>query len=284
MRIVPWLVAGVVSAGACSGCHRPTEPAQKASPAAVGTGSAAAPGPATLANGQPRVPTVVPKLVTTMAHDRDSFTQGLAFWEGRLFEGTGMYGESLVHEIDPRTGSEIRKVPDDALFFGEGITVFHDELYQLTWREHECVVYDADTLHKKRVLAYDGEGWGLTNDGESLITSDGSSTLSYRDPETFRVEKLLPVSYEGEPLLELNELEMIRGEIWANVWQTDFIVRISPENGRVVGRLDLSGLQSFGEKSPDADDVLNGIAFDERSGRILVTGKRWKRVFEIEVP
>ncbi len=278
MRIVPWLIAGVVSAGACGGCHRDSEPAQKASPAA--TASAGSP---TLANGRPRVPTVVPQIVTSMAHGHGWFTQGLAFWEGRLFEGTGMYGESLVHELDPHTGSEMRKVPDDALLFGEGITVFHDELYQLTWREHECVVYDADTLHPKRTLAYDGEGWGLTNDGESLITSDGSSTLSYRDPETFRVEKVLPVTYEGEPLLELNELEMVRGEIWANVWQTDFIVRISPKNGHVVGRLDLSGIQSFEEKSRDPDDVLNGIAFDERSGRILVTGKRWKRVFEIGV-
>ncbi len=278
MRIVPWFFAGVVSAGACSGCHRDTEPAQKASP--VGTASAALP---PLASGRPRVPTVVPQIVSSMAHDHGWFTQGLAFWEGRLFEGTGMYGESLVHELDPHTGGELRKVPDDALLFGEGVTVFHDELYQLTWQEHECVVYDAATLHEKRVLAYDGEGWGVTNDGESLITSDGSSTLSYRDPETFRVEKLLPVTYEGEPLLELNELEMVRGEIWANVWQTDFIVRISPKNGHVVGRLDLSGLQSFGEKSRDPDDVLNGIAFDERSGRILVTGKRWKRVFEIAV-
>ena len=263
----------VCFASSLAGCHRDAEPTQKATTAA-----------APVANERRRVPTVVPGVVTSMGHAHGWFTQGLAFSEGRLFEGTGMYGESQVLELDPRSGRELRHVTDDALLFGEGVTVFRGELYQLTWREHVCLVYDAATLKLRRQIAYDGEGWGITSDGDSIVTSDGSSTLSYRDPQTFRVLHTLPVTYEEAPLVELNELEMVRGEIWANVWQTDFIVRISPATGRVIGRLDLSAIRSSGERSSDPDDVLNGIAFDERSGRILVTGKRWPRVFEIALP
>ena len=268
------------SAGALAGCHREPEPAQKASVLSLGAG----PGTGASASAHQRPPTVVPRVLGSMVHDRAWFTQGLAFWEGRLFEGTGMYGESLVHEIDPHTGSEVRRVADDALLFGEGITVFRGELYQLTWKEHECEVFDPNTLRKRRELAYDGEGWGITSDGDFLVTSDGSDTLSYRDPESFRVVRAVAVTFAGEPLLELNELENVRGEIWANVWQTDFIVRIAPSTGRVIGRLDLAGIQSFEERSRDADDVLNGIAFDERGGRVLITGKRWARLFEIGLP
>ncbi len=273
------------------GCHREPEPARNA-PAANADGAAAsavvaAAAPMSTTSGRAphdRPPTLAPRAVSSMPHDHAWFTQGLAFWEGRLFEGTGMYGESLVHELDAHGGTELRHASDDAHLFGEGVTVFHGELYQLTWKEHVCEVFDPESLRKRREIPYEGEGWGLTSDGDWLVTSDGSATLSYRDPATFRVVRTVPVTFEGRPLDELNELENVRGEIWANVWQSDFIVRISPKDGRVVGRLDLSAIRPAADRSDDPDDVLNGIAFDERSGRVLITGKRWTRIFEIEAP
>ena len=195
-----------------------------------------------------------------------------------------MYGESLVHEIDPHTGSEVRRVADDALLFGEGITVFRGELYQLTWKEHECEVFDPNTLRKRRELAYDGEGWGITSDGDFLVTSDGSDTLSYRDPESFRVVRTVAVTFAGEPLLELNELENVRGEIWGERLADGLHRAHRAEHGARDRAARLAGIQSFEERSRDADDVLNGIAFDERGGRVLITGKRWARIFEIGLP
>jgi glutamine cyclotransferase len=273
--------AALLAAGASCGCHREPEPMQKG---AVVDGAVAIVAGSTSVVPHGRVPTIAPRSMASMAHERAWFTQGLAFWDGRLFEGTGMYGESLVQELDAHTGSELRHATDDVHLFGEGITIFHGELFQLTWKEHVCEVFDPDSLRKRREIPYEGEGWGMTSDGEWIVTSDGSDVLSYRDPGTFRVVRKVPVTFDGRPLDELNELENVRGEIWANVWQSDFIVRISPKDGRVVGRLDLSGIQPAADRSGDPDDVLNGIAFDERGGRLLITGKRWTRIFEIEAP
>jgi glutamine cyclotransferase len=188
-------------------------------------------------------PVVRPVITASTAHDRTSFTQGLAFWRGRLFEGTGLYGHSLVHELDPRSGQELRRVYLPNALFGEGITVLGGKLYQLTWMEHRCLIYDADTLRLLTQVPYEGEGWGLANDGHLLITSDGSEWIRFRDPATMKVVRAIEVTDNGRPLRSLNELEVVRGELWAN--------------------------------------VLNGIAFDDQTGRLVVTGKRWPFMFDI---
>ena len=217
-------------------------------------------------------------------HDRTAFTQGLAFWQGRLFEGTGLRGESAIRELDPDTGRELRRTALDARYFGEGITILNGRLYQLTWQEHTCLVYDVGTFKQLAELSYDGEGWGLTDDGTSLITSDGSAWIRYRDAASFRVTRSIRVTLGGQPVQRLNELEYIHGEIWANVWYTNLIVRISPADGHVVAVLDASKIVDGTPRSSDADDVLNGIAFDPASGSLLITGKRWPIIYKLEPP
>jgi glutamine cyclotransferase len=223
-------------------------------------------------------------VVGVVPHDRAAFTQGLAFWQGRLFEGTGLTGESTIRELDPGSGRELRRAALEARYFGEGITILNGRLYQLTWQDHTCLVYDAATFEKLDALAYDGEGWGLTDDGTSLITSDGSEWIRYRDPASFNVTRSIRVTLAGRPMPRLNELEYIHGEIWANVWYDHVILRISPADGRVVAVLDASKIVASTPRSDDADDVLNGIAFDASSGSLLITGKRWPVIYKVELP
>jgi glutamine cyclotransferase len=222
----------------------------------------------------------VPAVVARRPHDPKAFTQGLLFADGALFESTGRYGESSLRRVDPETGRVARRVALPPQVFGEGLALFHGELYQLTWREGRCFVYDATTLEKRRELTYEGEGWGLTTDGGSLLVmSDGSSTLRFVDPASFRVGREVRV-HDGERAVDrLNELEWARGEILANVWGASTIARIDPGSGAVLGYLDLSGLPEPQHDDPDA--VLNGIAYDAERDRLFVTGKRWSSVFEI---
>lgn len=223
-------------------------------------------------------------VVGDLPHDRTAFTQGLAFWQGRLFEGTGLYGESVVRELDPGTGHELRRAALDGQYFGEGITILNGRLYQLTWREHKCFIYDVKTFKRLDELAYEGEGWGLTTDGKSLIMSDGSEWIRYRDAASFHVTRSIRVTLAGRPVQRLNELEYIQDEIWANVWYSDMILRISPDDGHVVAILDASKVLDRTLRSSDADDVLNGIAFDPSSGTLLVTGKRWPAIYKLALP
>jgi glutamine cyclotransferase len=216
-----------------------------------------------------------------LAHSPTAFTQGLAFWRGRLFEGTGLYGRSMLRELDPRSGAEIRHVDVGRQYFGEGITVLDGRIYELTWRENRCLVYDVDTFRKLEEIPYDGEGWGLTNDGTHLVSSDGSSTIRFRDRKTLAVVRTISVVHAGKAVDRLNELEFVNGYIWANVWLTDSIIRIASNSGHVVEVLDLSTVLPRQLCSGNPDDVLNGIAFDESSGRLLITGKRWPLMFEI---
>ncbi|MEO7734019.1 MAG: glutaminyl-peptide cyclotransferase [Kofleriaceae bacterium] len=222
--------------------------------------------------------------VNSLPHDRTAFTQGLAFWQGRLFESTGLLGASSIRELDPDTGRELRRATLDARYFGEGITILNGRLYQLTWQAHKCLVYDVASFNKLDELAYEGEGWGLTDDGTSLITSDGSEWLRYRDATSFHVTRSIRVTLAGDPVRRLNELEYINGEIWANVWYSSVIMRISPTDGRVVAVLDASNIVGSTPRSESADDVLNGIAFDPSSGNLLITGKRWPMIYKIELP
>jgi len=213
-------------------------------------------------------------------HDPRAFTQGLLFAGGAFLESTGGYGESSLRRVDPDTGIVLASVSLPAKFFGEGLARLRGELFQLTWRENKCFVYDEATLAKRRELTFEGEGWGLTSDGhEALVLSDGSATLRFLDPATLRVVRAIEVREGARRIDQLNELEWVRGEILANLWHTRLIARIDPRSGQVLGYLDLAGLPEPHHDDPEA--VLNGIAYDEAGDRLFVTGKLWTSIFEV---
>jgi len=237
-----------------------------------------------LSIGSPQQPTTsLPmygyQIVRVYPHDPDAFTQGLQYVDGAFYEGTGLVGRSSIRRVALDTGKVDRKRDVAAPYFGEGITVWKNDLIELTWQSHVAFVYDRATFQPKRQFSYPGEGWGLTHDGTSLIMSDGSDELRYLDPATFAEQRRLKVTAAGVPLRNLNELEYVKGEIFANVWQTDYIARIAPATGKVTSYVDLRGLLSASERA--ATDVLNGIAYDAEHDRLFVTGKWWPKVFEI---
>lgn len=220
-------------------------------------------------------------VVARYPHDPGAFTQGLVLEEGVLFEGTGLYGESSLRRVDRTTGAVLQRHDLAPNLFGEGVTVFEDRILQLTWQAGTGFVYDRDTFQPEREFSYETEGWGLTHDGTRLIMSDGTARLYFLDPEELDVVADVAVRWEGDPVERLNELEYIEGHVFANVWLTDRIAVIDPATGDVVSWLDLEGLLPAEERN-DAD-VLNGIAFDPETGHLLVTGKLWPRLFEIEL-
>lgn len=219
--------------------------------------------------------------VAEYPHDPSAFTQGLIIHEGGLYESTGIYGASTLRLVDLETGNVKRKRSLEDAYFAEGIAVFGDRLYQLTWKSNLIFIYDIETFERLDTVAYGGEGWGLTCDDTHLILSDGSAKIRFLNPETLKTEREITVHDDDQPVERLNELEYIRGEIWANIWYRDRIVRISPKDGAVLGYIDLSGLVRRSKKGEE--DVLNGIAFDPASQRIFVTGKNWSTLYEIEV-
>jgi glutaminyl-peptide cyclotransferase len=221
------------------------------------------------------------RTVAEYPHDTNAFTQGLVVHGGRMYESTGVYGKSSLRRVDIETGKVEQMVSLDDACFGEGITVFGEKLYQLTWKNNIIIVYDVNTFDVLGTVPYSGEGWGLAHDGAHLILSDGSASLRFLDPETLEVEREITVHEGAAAVTRLNELEYVRGEIWANVWYQDRIVRISPLDGRVLGWIDLSSLSKRSKRS--REEVLNGIAFDGDSGRLFVTGKNWPTLYEIEV-
>jgi len=222
------------------------------------------------------------KIVQTYPHDPHAYTQGLVYADGFLYEGTGQYNESSLRKVELSTGKVVQRVDLPGAYFGEGIVLWKDKIIQLTWQSRIGFVYDRATFKQLRTFTYSREGWGITHDGKRLIMSDGSSSLFFWDPETLKETGKLDVSDKGSPVTNLNELEYIHGEIYANVYQTDRIARISPKTGAVLGWIDLTGLLTPGEKS--RADVLNGIAYDAKSNRLFVTGKWWPKLFEIRVP
>jgi glutamine cyclotransferase len=229
----------------------------------------------------PEVPLFTYQIVRTYLHDPRAFTQGLQYLDGFLYEGTGQNGQSSIRKVKLETGEVLQKRDVPAEHFGEGITVWKNDLIELTWRTHVAFVYDRVTFEPKNRFSYPGEGWGLTHDGVNLIMSDGSNELRLLDPTTFAEKRRIRVTAAGIPLRNLNELEYVKGEIFANVWQTDAVARIAPDTGRVTGYIDLSGLLTASERSQT--DVLNGIAYDEGRDRLFVTGKYWPKLFEIKV-
>jgi glutaminyl-peptide cyclotransferase len=235
------------------------------------------------ANARVSPPTEGYRIVHVYPHDPGAFTQGLVYVDGHLYESTGMNGRSSLRMVDLQSGKVLQHHELPAEYFGEGLTDWGSSLVQLTWKAGTAVVYDRFSFALQRTLHYKGEGWGLTQDGKSLIMSDGSPVLRFLDPRTFReIRKLSVTDENGHPVLDLNELEYIRGEIYANVWHTDRIARISPRTGKVLGWIDLSGLLDKSQLS-DPDAVLNGIAYDSRFDRLFVTGKLWPKLFEIKV-
>jgi glutaminyl-peptide cyclotransferase len=222
------------------------------------------------------------KVIHVYPHDAEAFTQGLVYADGHLYESTGEYGASSIRMEDVQTGKVLQKrdLPTDD--FGEGLTDWGSSLIQLTWKAHKAFIYDRFSFALQRTFGYCGEGWGITHDDALLIMSDGSSTLQFLDPSTFRVVRRLRVIDGPRPVDQLNELEYVRGEIYANIWHKDQIARISPRTGKVTGWINLAGIIDKGELA-NSEAVLNGIAYDSPEDRLFVTGKLWPKLFEIKV-
>jgi glutamine cyclotransferase len=227
------------------------------------------------------------QIVKTYPHDSSAFTQGLIYVDGFLYESTGIAGRSSVRKVDLETGRSVQQYAVLPEYFAEGLTAWGSTLVQLTYRTQTGFVYDRATLKVKSSFPYSGEGWGLTHDGRRLILSDGTSTLRFLDPVTFREAGSLVVRDRGQPVRDLNELEYVRGEIYANVWHTDRIARISPTTGDVLGWIDLRNLLKPGDIPPSTpmanEAVLNGIAYDSARDRLFVTGKLWPKLFEVRI-
>lgn len=223
------------------------------------------------------------EVVARYPHDVTAFTEGLIVYDGYLYEGTGLEGRSELRRVELDTGRvlESRNLGSDE--FGEGVTILDDKIYQLTWKSNIAHVYDLATLDEIVTFAYEGEGWGLTTDGTSLIMSNGSDRLVFRDPESFEITQSISVRDGNEPIFQLNELEFIDGVIWANVWLTNLIARIDPKTGDVIDWLDLSALDVEVRAENSNADVLNGIAWRPESNTVLVTGKFWPTLFEIRL-
>ena len=222
------------------------------------------------------------QVVNIWPHDPRAFTQGLVFLDGKLIESTGQEGFSSLRSVELQTGKVLKKVDIPEPFFAEGAALLNNKIYQLTWQHQRGFIYDAQSLEKIGDFSYGGEGWGLATDGRSLLLSDGSNRIRFIEPDSFRVTKTIAVTDGKTPINELNELEYVNGEIYANIWHDDRIAVIDPENGRVKAWIDLTGLLQPGDVT-DPEAVLNGIAFDQAGNRLFVTGKLWPRLFEIKI-
>jgi len=222
------------------------------------------------------------EVINVFPHDADAFTQGLVYLDGFLYESTGLYGESSLRKVVLETGVVLKQINLDPAYFAEGLTHWGESLVQLSWRERTGWVYDLDEFSLQDQFSYATEGWGLTQDGERLIMSDGSAYLYFLDPETFTILDSVLVTDDGAAVERLNELEYARGEVFANIWQTESIIRIDPETGEVLGWIDLSGILPA-EARTDQTDVLNGIAYDAELDRLFITGKRWPHLYEVRL-
>jgi glutaminyl-peptide cyclotransferase len=238
-----------------------------------------------LISGAARSAAAVPvygyKIVHTYPHDTGAYTEGLFYKDGYLYESTGELGQSTVRKVDLRTGETVLRHNLPARYFGEGIVDWKGRLVQLTWKSQTGFVYDLDSFKLQHTFAYPGEGWALTRDNRQIYMSDGTAVLRVLDPETLAVVRRIAVTDAGKPVIHLNELEWIKGEIYANVWLTNRIARIDPASGHVVGWIDLDGLPGTSELAEPGNDVLNGIAYDAAHDRLFVTGKHWPALFEI---
>jgi glutamine cyclotransferase len=227
-------------------------------------------------------PVATYKIVATYPHSTQSYTEGFFYLDGRFYEGTGMEGRSSILVEDPETGNVLQRRDLPPQYFGEGIIDWGPNLYEWTWKSHICFVFDRFSFRPVKQFTYQGEGWGMTRTAKEIITSDGTPILRFRDPETFKQTREILVRDGRQPIENLNELEYIKGEIYANVWHQDRIARISPKDGHVIGWIDLTGLITP-DQMVNSESVLNGIAYDAQHDRLFVTGKQWPKVFEIKV-
>ncbi|HOC38176.1 MAG TPA: glutaminyl-peptide cyclotransferase [Thermodesulfobacteriota bacterium] len=248
----------------------------------IGATSVVACGQSAPATSAKTTPMFTYEVVTVFPHDAAAFTQGLIFENGVFYESTGLEEQSSVRKVEPATGRILRQYLLPAQYFGEGLTAFQGRLIQLTWRSHVGFVYDQETFQLIEQFSYPTEGWGLTHDGTRLILSDGSDTLHFLDPHTFREIGRISVHDQSGMISGLNELEYVQGEVFANIWLTDRIARIDPGSGRVTGWINLEGLLLLDRHDPFVQ-VLNGIAYDDRRDRLFVTGKLWPKLFEIKL-
>ncbi len=226
------------------------------------------------------IPRYTCRVLAFYPHDPCAFTQGLVFWGGALYESTGLYGESSLRRVDLRTGEALEKVSLEKEYFAEGITVWGEKIIQLTWESRVALVYERDPLKRIGAVPYPFEGWGITSDGESFIASDGSEVLRFLDPVDFNEKRRVTVRAGERKIDRLNELEYIEGKIYANIWYEDLMVIIDPQSGRLTGWIDLADLVDPGK---GGENVLNGIAYDPEDQSLLVTGKRWHRVYRVRV-
>jgi glutamine cyclotransferase len=231
------------------------------------------------AQPQPAPAALKVQVIRSYPHDRNAFTQGLVWRDGVLYESTGLVGRSSLRKVDLATGAVTQQSAVPPPYFAEGIADVGNRLFQLTWQHGRVFVYDRSTFNRVGEFAYEGEGWGLCHDGRSLVMSNGSDVLTERDPQTFALRRSIKVTQAGRPLDRLNELECVDGQIYANVWTTETIVRIDPKTGRVTARIDASGLLQPAERM--GIDVLNGIAYDPADKTFLITGKLWPRLFRV---
>jgi glutaminyl-peptide cyclotransferase len=222
------------------------------------------------------------KVVAQYPHSTDSYTEGLLYLNGLFYEGTGLEGHSALMAVQPATGKPVQEVDLAPKYFGEGIVDWGPNIYEWTWQSHICFVYDRFTLRPIKQFTYTGEGWGMTRTATELITSDGTATLRFRNPETFKETRHIVVKDGAKTIDQLNELEYVKGEIYANVWHSDRIARISPRDGHVIGWIDLTGILPDAQRV-NSESVLNGIAYDAQHDRLFVTGKQWPAIFEIKV-
>lgn len=228
------------------------------------------------------IPTLSYTLVKAWPHDRGAFTEGLVFWDGMLIESTGISGHSTLRKVDLETGLVRQEVKLPEQYFGEGIAVLGGRIFQLTWLSHRGFIYDLKSMNLQGEFSFDGEGWGLTTDSQSLIMTDGTNRIRFLDPSTFKVTRTIDVFAHGRPVERLNELEYVKGELYANVWQTEFVLRIDPATGRILSAIDFVGILPPADHAQDTD-VMNGIAYDARDDRLFVTGKYWPKLFEVKV-
>lgn len=270
-----FFIASLLLVGGCTS-RQPIAAAPTATPGAVAVQAPA------ISVEQSNVKTLDWSIVKAFPHDPAAFTEGLLWHDGALYESTGLEGQSKLRRVDLQSGQVEKNVNLPKEYFGEGLALANNRLYQLTWQTKIGFAYDAVTFKPLARFSYQNEGWGLTFDGTDLIQSDGSDVLTFRDAKNFAAKKTLKVTRDGAPLRNLNELEWINGTIWANVWQTDDIVIIDPNNGKVVGELNLTGLLGAADRTGQ-EDVLNGIAYDAASKRVFVTGKNWSKLFWIRV-
>jgi glutaminyl-peptide cyclotransferase len=232
---------------------------------------------------QPAAPEqLIPKIISTSPHDTSSFTEGLVWYDGLLYESAGLYGKSNLRKVDPETGQVLQRLDDPAQVFGEGLALEGNHLVQLTWHEGIAYLYDLDTFVQTGTFSYEGEGWGLCFDGQRFYMTDGSAGISVRDAKTFAVTGKLQVAQDGKPVTMLNELECVGDSLYANVWKTNEILRLDKATGRITAVIDASGLLTPQETAAaGTEGVLNGIAYDPADNTFLITGKLWPKMFEV---